>query len=366
LISVLCTNVEADSKGIKLRKLKTLTFVQDKCAAADDYVLLWSKLVDCITPLFDINKTKEQLFDEHTAIVIKHIISIVANELNLYMTNSWQVWMKCAKADIEKYGVHPKSSISLFIAINLLNERNHHSPSSDNSGFFNDYALWYSYLLSSRNMAVSKSIDLDFHSGYAELASLASPTSPKSMIFHQIPLLLSSEVCNRINNLGSKLYMRGSDMSDLTVNSFSDCIADDIYCFLSSNSNLNDLHLFSDKNFGSAIYPRTLGWTFLSAIALCRVDDAATKSALAKVLEIYKASTDEKKLIMQHFLIGLISSCLVLSPSWINLITIFLVKDTDINLSASTMIDLVSKEIHSQLPREIAAEFTTKFKNMIK
>ena len=372
IISVLCTNFEGGSiKGLKLRELhkKSKFDPQDRVTAVNDHVLLWSKLVDCISPLFDINKFG-QVLDDHTTIVVEHVIGIVANELNLNSSNSWQVLMKCARADIDKYGVHPKSSVSLFIAMKLIIERSHHNSTYDNSeGFFNECALWYSYLIGSRHMAVSKSINLDFHSGYAELALLASPTLQKSMIFHHIPLLISSEVCNRIKILGNKLYKRGgsSGMSSLTINSFSDCIIEDIYCFLYTNTNLNNFHLFSDDEvFDSAIYPRTLGWTFFSAITLCRVDDVVTKSALARMLEIYKESTNERKQNMMHFLISLISS-FVLSPSWINLISNFLFKDKDIEmiLSATKIIELVSIEIQSQLPREVATEFISKFKNMI-
>jgi hypothetical protein len=353
-------------KGIKVRELqsKPKYFSQDK-VDAKDCVYIWSILLDCVGPLFEINKSsKGHILDENTTFIVRYLIITIANEINLYHSNSWQLWMKCAKADIEKYGIHPKSSISLFLALLIINEGYCHTRTCDNS---DEYALWYSYLLSSRCMAVSKSINIDFHIGYSTLTALTGRSS-KSMTFYQIPLLLSSEVCNRIIMLGNKLQVSDKgDFSNLTVNSFANCIMYDISRMLDANSNFDDIYLFSNSDsLDNVIYSRTLGWTFLSASTTCRVDDSITKSSLTRILKIYKSSTNERKQKMLYFIVGLISS-FVLSSSYANLITVFLEDKNEemMILPSSKMIELVSEELMSQLPHCIATDYVSKLQKII-
>lgn len=358
VIGSLNTDVVIITKSIKLRELqKKLKYPEKDIIRTNDFVYFWSTLLDCIGSLFDMNKkNKGYILDDSTTMVIRNLIIIIAKEINLYQSNSWQLWMKCAKADIEKYGSNSKSSISLFVALTIINEGYHHDVGGD--GILNDYALWYSYLISSKYMAIAKSIDIDFFIGYSALSSLTQ--SSKATLFCQIPLLLSSEVCNRIVIMGNNLQTMGAiDLSTLTISSFSNCIVEDISHLLDLNRDVNDMYLFSvNTPVDCGVYPRTLGWTFLSATAICKIDDSEVKSALVRILNVYKMTTNEKNQKMENFLVGLLSS-FILSSSSTNLISTLLENK---NMLPSAK---VSEELRSQLPPCIATEYVVKFQNIM-
>jgi hypothetical protein len=281
----------------------------------------------------------------------------------------WKIWMKSAKLEIEKDGNHRKSSILLILALTVINEGNHDINSFSIKNInLSEYTLWCSYLLSSKHMTISKSINIELCDGCAMLYTL-SPHLSLSILSHQIPLLISSEVCNQIIIMGSKLYSKiQSSISMTTMNSFIQCIIEDIsFLYLcNTDSSLDSLHLFkSEKDDDGNLYSRTLGWSLLSAASICIVNEQNTKHCLKKITNFYKVTTNEKKQKMLIFLVALISS-FILSPSWVPFVSILLQDKFEESLiSSNILVELVSDELYSQLPYDIAKENIEKFKEKI-
>jgi hypothetical protein len=296
---------EVDVSNMKSVKQLDETYRAQLTSCPNDYIIYWHKLVDCVTPVIELNLLGKACMDEKITRAVRSLIRIIAREVDLYKNDVWKIWMKSAKLEIEIYGNHRKSSILLLLSLIVINEGNHDNSFMINSIKLSEYTLWCSYLLSSKHMAISKSINIDLCDGYAILHTL-SPHLSSSILAHQIPLLISSEVCNQIINLGSKLYSKIQiNISMTTMNGFVQCIIEDISFLLLCNTSLDSLQLFrSEKN----LYARSLGWSFLSAASICVINEQIVKKCLRKIIEFYKVASNEKKHKILAFLVALISS----------------------------------------------------------